>query len=380
MFRTGYIYPRLNSGGVFMKKNRFLALILLSLTLIISSCAPLAIPAEEENPEGVANVTLIPDYANSRYKEIYLAGGCFWGVEAYFNRINGVVYTNVGYANGETDTTDYYSIEDTGHAETIYLVYDPEILELEQILTYFYGIIEPTSVNRQGNDVGVQYRTGIYYVDHADLEVINRVTEMEQADHSKPIATEIEKLENYVLGEDYHQDYLYKNPNGYCHVDLSNIPSEKPPIRASDYPRPSQAEIEEMLTSLQYRITQEGATETAFQNPFWNNEDEGIYVDIVTGEPLFLSTHKFDSGSGWPSFTRPIDWNVVNLYGDNTMGMERIEVKSRAGNTHLGHVFTDGPREEGGLRYCINSGALEFIYLGEMEENGYGDYLIYFQQ
>jgi peptide methionine sulfoxide reductase msrA/msrB len=135
-----------------------------------------------------------------------------------------------------------------------------------------------------------------------------------------------------------------------------------------------------MLTSLQYRITQEGATETAFQNPFWNNEDEGIYVDIVTGEPLFLSTHKFDSGSGWPSFTRPIDWNVVNLYGDNTMGMERIEVKSRAGNTHLGHVFTDGPREEGGLRYCINSGALEFIYLGEMEENGYGDYLIYFQQ
>ena len=207
-----------------MKKNRFLALILLSLTLIISSCAPLAIPAEEENPEGVANVTLIPDYANSRYKEIYLAGGCFWGVEAYFNRINGVVYTNVGYANGETDTTDYYSIEDTGHAETIYLVYDPEILELEQILTYFYGIIEPTSVNRQGNDVGVQYRTGIYYVDHADLEVINRVTEMEQADHSKPIATEIEKLENYVLGEDYHQDYLYKNPNGYCHVDLSNIP------------------------------------------------------------------------------------------------------------------------------------------------------------
>jgi peptide methionine sulfoxide reductase msrA/msrB len=361
----------------FMKKNRLVLLLLLVAAMILSSCAPLAIPTEGDNGDGA--VTLLPDFSNSRYREIYLAGGCFWGVEAYFDRIHGVVYTNVGYANGESETTDYYSIEETGHAETIYLVYDPEILELERILTYFYGIIEPTSINRQGNDVGIQYRTGIYYVNDEDLEVINRVTEMEQEDHSKPIATEIEKLENYVLGEDYHQDYLYKNPNGYCHVDLSNIPREKPPIRASDYPKPPQADIEEMLTDLQYSITQEGATETAFQNPFWNNEDEGLYVDIVTGEPLFLSTHKFDSGSGWPSFTRPIDWNVVTLHGDDTMGMDRIEVRSRAGDSHLGHVFTDGPREEGGLRYCINSGALEFIYLEEMEENGYGDYLIYFQ-
>ena len=219
-----------------MKKNRLVLLLLLVAAMILSSCAPLAIPTEGDNGDGA--VTLLPDFSNSRYREIYLAGGCFWGVEAYFDRIHGVVYTNVGYANGESETTDYYSIEETGHAETIYLVYDPEILELERILTYFYGIIEPTSINRQGNDVGIQYRTGIYYVNDEDLETINRVTEMEQEDHSKPIATEIEKLENYVLGEDYHQDYLYKNPNGHCHVDLSNIPREKPPIRASDYPKP----------------------------------------------------------------------------------------------------------------------------------------------
>jgi methionine-S-sulfoxide reductase len=160
----------------FMKKNRLVLLLLLVAAMILSSCAPLAIPTEGDNGDGA--VTLLPDFSNSRYREIYLAGGCFWGVEAYFDRIHGVVYTNVGYANGESETTDYYSIEETGHAETIYLVYDPEILELERILTYFYGIIEPTSINRQGNDVGIQYRTGIYYVNDEDLETINRVTEI----------------------------------------------------------------------------------------------------------------------------------------------------------------------------------------------------------
>ncbi|WP_422484688.1 peptide-methionine (R)-S-oxide reductase MsrB [Gudongella sp. DL1XJH-153] len=359
-----------------MSKNKFKStiIVLLALTMILSSCAP-AIVEEEESDK----ISLTPDYSNSRYKEIYLAGGCFWGVEAYFERIIGVEYTNVGYANGESDTTNYNLIEETGHAETIYLVYDPEIISLQSILTYFYGIIEPTSVNKQGNDVGTQYRSGIYYVDDDDLDVIQTVTEKEQEKYSGPIATEIQKLQNYVLAEDYHQDYLYKNPNGYCHVDLSNIPSERPSIRASDYPKPSDDEIREKLTDLQYSITQEGATETAFQNPFWNNHDEGLYVDIVTGEPLFLSRDKFDSGSGWPSFTRPIDWNVITLHLDATMGMERIEVKSRTGDTHLGHVFNDGPAEEGGLRFCINSGALDFIYLEEMEQNGYGKYLMYFQ-
>ncbi|MGM0396435.1 MAG: peptide-methionine (R)-S-oxide reductase MsrB [Bacillota bacterium] len=362
------------------KNNRFgIVILLITITaLILASCAPATLPREEPEEEN-KSVILLPDYSNSRYKEIYLAGGCFWGVEAYFERIMGVEYTNVGYANGESDETDYYSIEDTGHAETIYLVYDPEKISLETLLTYFYGIIEPTSVNKQGNDVGTQYRSGIYYVDEEDLEIISMVTEREQEKYSEPIATEIQELRNYVLGEEYHQDYLYKNPNGYCHIDLGNIPSEKPYISQRDYPKPSDKEIREKLTDLQYSITQEGSTETAFQNPFWNNHDEGLYVDIVTGEPLFLSTHKFDSGSGWPSFTRPIDWNVVTLHGDDSSGMERIEVRSRTGDTHLGHVFTDGPLEEGGLRFCINSGALEFIYADELEQNGYGEYLVYFQ-
>ena len=360
-----------------MSNKVFLVFItcILILPVILGSCAPLPLQEEESTM-----VELWPDYANSRYKEIYLAGGCFWGVEAYFERILGVQYTNVGYANGDSESTDYYSIEKTGHAETIYLVYDPEILSLETILEYYYGIIEPTSLNKQGNDVGIQYRTGIYYVDLEDLETITLVTEREQERHREPIVTEIQELSNYVLAEDYHQAYLYKNPGGYCHVDLTNIPSEKPLIRASDYPKPSIEEIRGMLTDLQYKVTQENGTEPPFQNEYWDNEREGIYVDVVTGEPLFLSIDKYHSGTGWPSFTRPMDWKTVTMHRDKSMGVERVEVRSRSGDSHLGHVFTDRPADEGGLRFCINSSALRFVELGNMDENGYGKYMVYFQR
>lgn len=351
-----------------------LIILIIVVVLIITSCKL----SPTSQGEIIEDSRVVPDYSNSKYKEIYLAGGCFWGVQAYFNKIIGVEYTNVGYANGESDSTDYYSIGKTGHAEAIYLVYDPEIISLEDVLVYFYGLIDPVSVNKQGNDRGSQYRSGIYYIDSEDLETINLVTQREQEKYSKPIATEIQELRNYVLGEEEHQDYLYKNPRGYCHIDLENIPSEKPSIKASDYPKPSDKEIKEKLTDLQYGITQENNTERAFENPLWNNYEEGIYVDIVTGEPLFLSIHKYDSGTGWPSFTRPIDWNVVKYNVDKTSGMERIEVRSRVGDSHLGHVFKDGPKDEGGLRYCINSGAMEFILLEEMEKKGYGQYMVYF--
>lgn len=335
--------------------------------------------AEKDSSEGVVSAEPMPDYSNSRYKEIYLAGGCFWGVQAYFDRMLGVVYTNVGYANGESEDTDYYSIGETGHAETLYVVYDPDILSLEELLGYFYGIIEPTILNRQGNDIGTQYRTGIYYVEPLDLETIKSVTEQEQKKYNEPIVTEIEELQNYVLAEEYHQDYLVKNPGGYCHVDLSNIPRERPAVYKNAYPKPSDSEIRSKLTSLQYSITQENATETPFQNPYWNNEDHGLYVDIVTGEPLFLSLDKFDSGSGWPSFTRPVQREVLTYHRDESLGMARIEVRSRSGDSHLGHVFDDGPVEEGGLRYCINSGALRFIHEDDLEKEGYGGFLIYFR-
>jgi peptide methionine sulfoxide reductase msrA/msrB len=322
---------------------------------------------------------IIPDYKNSRYKEIYLAGGCFWGVQAYIDRIIGVEYTNVGYANGNSEKTEYYSLKETGHAETVYVVYDPEKITLEELLGYFYGIIDPTILNKQGNDIGGQYRSGIYYVDEEDREIIESVTASEEARLGKEIVTEIEPLKNYVLAEDYHQNYLDKNPGGYCHIDLNNIPTEKPRVNLEDYPKPSLEEIKGKLTDKQFSITQENFTEYAFDNKYWDNKEAGLYVDIVTGEPLFLSINKYDSGSGWPSFTRPIQLDVIVYNKDESLGMERIEVRSRSGDSHLGHLFYDGPVEEGGLRYCINSGALDFIPLDELEERGYGKFKVLFE-
>jgi peptide methionine sulfoxide reductase msrA/msrB len=322
---------------------------------------------------------VIPDYKNSRYKEIYLAGGCFWGIQAYIDRITGVEYTNVGYANGNSEETEYYSLKETGHAETVYVAYDPEKITLEELLGYFYGIIDPTSLNKQGNDIGSQYRSGIYYVDEEDREIIKSVTASEQARLGEEIVTEIEPLKNYVLAEDYHQNYLDKNPGGYCHINLSNIPREKPGVDPEDYPKPTLEEIKEKLTDQQFSITQENATEYAFDNKYWDNKEAGLYVDIVTGEPLFLSLDKYNSGSGWPSFTRPIQWDVITYNKDESLGMERIEVRSRSGDSHLGHMFYDGPVEEGGLRYCINSGALDFIPLDALEGLGYGKFKVLFE-
>jgi len=330
---------------------------------------------DEKNIVMAESNALVPNYSQSRYKEIYLAGGCFWGVQAYFDRINGIEYTNVGYANGNTEITNYYDLKETNHVEALYLVYDKDIINLETILEYYYSVIDPTLLNQQGNDIGPQYRTGIYYVNEEDKEIIQAVTDSEAKKYSKPIVTEIQKLENYVIAEDFHQDYLAKNPLGYCHIDLSNIPAERPVVYYSDYKKPSIEDIKAKLTSLQYSITQEDSTETAFENPYWNNDEEGIYVDIVTGEPLFLSKHKYDSGSGWPSFTRPIQWNVLTNVKDDSLGMIRVEVRSRVGDTHLGHVFEDGPLAEGGLRFCINSGALEFIHIEDMEKRGYGQFM-----
>lgn len=315
---------------------------------------------------------ITPDYRHSPYGQIYLAGGCFWGVEAYFGRMKGVLYTNVGYANGGGSQTSYSSIGRTGHAEAVYIVYDPQKITLETLLTTYYRIIDPLSLNRQGNDVGVQYRTGIYYVKDEDRAIIEAVTARVEAELGQKVAVERAPLTNYVMAEEYHQEYLDKNPGGYCHIPLVDIPNEKPLIKARNYPKPSEGEIRSSLTKEQYDITQGKGTEPAFRNAYWDLKDKGLYVDVVTGEPLFSSLDKYDSGSGWPSFSKPIQWNVVEYQWDHTAGMKRVEVLSRSGKTHMGHVFRDGPREEGGLRFCMNSGALRFVPYERLEEEGYG--------
>jgi len=307
--------------------------------------------------------------------EIYLAGGCFWGLEEYFSRISGVLQTSVGYANGQVETTNYQLIKETDHAETVQVVYDEKVVSFREILLYYFRVIDPLSVNQQGNDRGRQYRTGIYYKDEEDLPTINTVVREQELLIGRKIAVEVEKLRHYILAEDYHQDYLKKNPGGYCHIDVRD--AEKPLIDAANYEKPSQAVLRESLSEESYRVTQEAATEAPFSNAYDQTFEEGIYVDITTGEPLFFAKDKFASGCGWPSFSRPISKELIHYYQDLSHGMERIEVRSRSGNAHLGHVFTDGPQELGGLRYCINSASLRFIAKDEMEEAGYGYLLPY---
>ena len=307
--------------------------------------------------------------------EIYLAGGCFWGLEEYFSRISGVLQTSVGYANGQVETTNYQLIKETDHEETVQVIYDEKTVSLREILLYYFRVIDPLSVNQQGNDRGRQYRTGIYYLDEEDLPTIYALIQEQERMLGRKIAVEVEKLRHYILAEDYHQDYLKKNPGGYCHIDVRD--AEKPLIDAANYEKPSQEVLREQLSEESYRVTQEAATEAPFSNAYDQTFEEGIYVDITTGEPLFFAKDKFASGCGWPSFSRPISKELIHYYQDLSHGMERIEVRSRSGNAHLGHVFTDGPRELGGLRYCINSASLRFIAKDEMEEAGYGYLLPY---
>lgn len=309
---------------------------------------------------------------------IYLAGGCFWGVEEYFQRIDGVHDVLSGYANGTTGEPSYETIGRTDHAETVQVIYDPNRVSLGEILAHYFRIIDPTSVNRQGNDIGRQYRTGIYYEDPTDAALARQILDRVAQDYSQPLAVELEPLNGFYPAEDYHQDYLRKNPNGYCHIDLSL--AETPVAEPEKYTKPDQATLKQKLSELSFLVTQQAATERPFSSELDHEFSPGIYVDIVTGQPLFSSDDKFDSGCGWPSFSRPITSGTVKEYEDNTYGMDRVEVRSEAGDSHLGHVFEDGPRDKGGLRYCINGAALRFIPLAEMEAQGYGDYLIYVQK
>lgn len=308
-------------------------------------------------------------------KTIYLAGGCFWGVEAYFQRIPGVVDAVSGYANGRTAHPTYEQvIQGSGHAETVLVTYNPAQISLNDVLRRYFRIINPLSVNQQGNDRGEQYRTGIFYTDKADLPVIEQAMAAEQAKYAgKKLAVLVEPLRNFYPAEDYHQDYLNKHPNGYCHIDLSL--ADKPlPQEAKLFVKPSDAALRQSLTRQQYAITQQAATERAFSHEYDHLFAPGIYVDVVGGAPLFSSRDKYDSGCGWPSFTRPISPEAVTEHDDNSYNMHRIEVRSAQADSHLGHVFPDGPADKGGLRYCINGGALRFIPLADMDREGYGQW------
>jgi len=261
---------------------------------------------------------------------------------------------------------------DTGFRETVRVEYDPEEVSLDALLMAYFYVIDPTVKNQQGNDIGTQYQTGVYYTNEKAKEVVERIAEIERS-RSKEFFVEIGPLLNYYTAEEYHQNYLKNNPFGYCHIPTAEMELfSNLRIDPGDYQKPATEAIREKLTEEQYYVTQQGGTEYAFRNEFWDQFEKGIYVDIVTGEPLFSSTDKFESSCGWPAFSKPIEDPAVVELEDNSHGMQRTEVRSRAGNSHLGHVFVDDSESPNGVRYCINSASLRFIPYVKMEAEGYG--------
>jgi len=305
-----------------------------------------------------------------------LAGGCFWCMEPPYINLVGVKKVTVGYTGGHSKKPTYEDVSagQTGHYEAVEIIYDSNKITYKKLLDVFWSNIDPTDSLGQFVDVGSQYRTAIFYTSEQqkkEAEKSKKILEKSKK-FKNPIVTKILKAKTFYPAEEYHQDFFIKSPNHYYSYKEHSG-------RKEFFQKTEKKDIKNTLTPLQYKVTQECGTEPAFQNEYWNNKEEGIYVDIVSGEPLFASFNKFDSGTGWPSFFLPLEKTNIVLKEDYSFGMKRIEVRSAKGNSHLGHLFKDGP-EPTGERYCINSAALRFIPKKNMKKEGYAEYLKFFDK
>ncbi|WP_308633828.1 peptide-methionine (S)-S-oxide reductase MsrA [Paenibacillus silvisoli] len=314
--------------------------------------------------------------SKSRLEQATFAGGCFWCMVTPFEEQPGIVSVVSGYMGGHTENPTYKEVcsETTGHAEVVQITFDPAIYPYEKLLGVYWQQIDPTDAGGQFHDRGNSYRSAIFYHSE-DQRVAAERSKLELGQSGrfdKPIATEIVPAAPFYPAEDYHQDYHHKNPLRYR---MYRQGSGRDAFIERHWNTPKDREARRaILTPIQYEVTQNNGTEPPFANEYWDFNGEGIYVDIVSGEPLFSSKDKFDSHCGWPSFTKPVVNANVKEKQDLSHGMIRMEVRSREGNSHLGHVFDDGPGPTR-LRYCINSAALRFIPKDEMEQAGYGHYL-----
>ncbi|MCA9365611.1 peptide-methionine (R)-S-oxide reductase MsrB [Candidatus Kaiserbacteria bacterium] len=351
-------------------------------------------------------VKTVSDEISINEATMLVAGGCFWCVEADLEKLSGVISVVSGYTGGDSENPTYDNYSKDGHREVVEVTYNPNVVSYEEILIYAMKHMDPTDDDGSFGDRGDYYSPAFYYETDEEKNIIeNLISDVnDNGPYDKPLAIDIEKKSAFWPAEDYHQDYYkgtlsklkykyYRNASGrdkYIEkywgndTDASLYWRNKNNNKHSNtdwqnFVKPSETELKSSLTDIQYKVTQKNSTEKSFDNEYWDNKNDGIYVDIVSGEPLFSSTHKFDSGTGWPSFTRPIDYNFVTEHDDYLLLQPRTEIRSAIADSHLGHVFNDAPVELGGVRYCMNSASLRFVAKENMEAEGYGDFLYLFE-